>query len=112
MQPRKQYTRLTTPRIMLWTVGVVIVLLGFVFLWLIRSVLFLVFVSLLVATGIEPLVNWLKNKGRFRRPGRTDSNCRALCWRSPGSPGSPHSKLDPGNYCNSLYCSLATGRRQ
>jgi predicted PurR-regulated permease PerM len=52
---------------MLWTAGVVIVLLGFTFLWFIRNVLFLIFVSLLLATGIEPLVNKLRTKGPFSR---------------------------------------------
>lgn len=42
-------------------------LLGFTFLWFIRNVLFLVFVSLLIATGIEPLVNKLRQKGPFSR---------------------------------------------
>ncbi len=67
MQNNRPRTRITTPRIMLWTVGIVIVLLGFTFLWFIRNVLFLVFVSLLIATGIEPLVNKLRQKGPFSR---------------------------------------------
>jgi len=50
-----------------WATGVFLVALGFCFLWLIRNVLFLFFVSLLVATGIEPLVNWLRKKGPFNR---------------------------------------------
>jgi predicted PurR-regulated permease PerM len=67
MQNKRPYRRVTTPRIMLWTAGVAIVLLGFAFLWLIQNVLFLIFVSLLVATGIEPLVNKLRAKGPFSR---------------------------------------------
>src|SRR5690242_13436625 len=50
-----------------WAAGVFLVALGFWFLWLIRNVLFLVFISLLVATGIEPVVNWLRKKGPFNR---------------------------------------------
>lgn len=67
MQNKQPERRVTTPRIMLWTAGVVIVLLGFAFLWFIHNVLFLIFVSLLVATGIEPLVNKLRAKGPFSR---------------------------------------------
>ncbi|MDB5080581.1 MAG: hypothetical protein JWP00_2505 [Chloroflexi bacterium] len=67
MHNKRIYSRVTTARVMLWAAGVVLVLLGFGFLWLIRNVLFLVFVSLLVATGIEPLVNILRSKGPFSR---------------------------------------------
>lgn len=67
MQNNRPHRRVTTPQVMLWTVGIVIVLLGFTFLWFIRNVLFLVFVSLLIATGIEPLVNKLRQKGPFSR---------------------------------------------
>lgn len=56
-----------TAQVMRWTVGVVVVLLVVTFLWFIRNVLFLIFVSLLVATGIEPLVNKLRAKGPFNR---------------------------------------------
>lgn len=52
---------------MVWAAGVFLVALGFWFLWLIRNVLFLIFISLLVATGIEPVVNWLRKKGPFNR---------------------------------------------
>jgi predicted PurR-regulated permease PerM len=50
-----------------WAAGVFLVAIGFGFLWLIRNVLFLIFISLLVATGIEPVVNWLRKKGPFSR---------------------------------------------
>src|SRR4051812_22682282 len=59
--------QVTTRRVMGWAAGVFVVALGFWFLWLIRSVLFLVFLSLLVATGIEPIVNWLRKRGPFSR---------------------------------------------
>ena len=55
-------------QVAIWTATIVIVLLSFVFLWLIRNVLFLVFLSILLATGIEPLVNWLR-RGPFNRSG-------------------------------------------
>ncbi len=59
--------KVTTGRVMLWAAGIFIVALGFVFFWLIRNVVFLLFVSLLVATGIEPVVNWLRKRGPFSR---------------------------------------------
>ena len=52
----------------LWTATVVIVLLGFGFLWLIKEILFLIFLSILLATGIEPVVRWLR-RGPFNRSG-------------------------------------------
>lgn len=48
------------------TLGAVIVLVGCLFLWNIRSILFLIFISLLVASGIRPVVNWLR-KGPLNR---------------------------------------------
>lgn len=53
-------------KVALWTATIVLVLLGFEFLWLIRDVLFLVFLSILLATGIEPVVKWLR-RGPFNR---------------------------------------------
>ncbi len=52
--------------IAIWTATIILVLLGFEFLWLIRSVLFLMFLSILLATGIEPVVKWLR-KGPFNK---------------------------------------------
>ena len=67
MQEHRPRRWVPTAQVMRWTVGIVVVLLGFTFLWFIRNVLFLIFVSLLVATGIEPLVNKLRQKGPFNR---------------------------------------------
>ena len=67
MQNKERRRWVPTAQVMRWTAGVVVVLLGFTFLWFIRSVLFLIFVSLLVATGIEPLVNTLRRRGPFNR---------------------------------------------
>ncbi len=53
-------------RVAIWTATIVMVLLGFWFLWLVRNVLFLVFLSILLATGIEPVVRWLR-KGPFNK---------------------------------------------
>ncbi len=62
MQPQT----ITARKIAIWTATAILVVLGFIFLWLIRNVLFLVFLSILLATGIEPLVNRLR-KGPFNR---------------------------------------------
>jgi predicted PurR-regulated permease PerM len=51
----------------LWTLGAVLVLLGCLLLWTIRSIIFLIFVSLLLASGIRPVVNWLRKKSFFNR---------------------------------------------
>lgn len=59
-------TKITARKVALWTATVVLVLLGFEFLWLIRNVLFLIFLSILLATGIEPLVTLLR-KGPFNK---------------------------------------------
>lgn len=59
--------RVTNRRIAGWTATVILVGLGFVFLWQIRSVIFLVFISILLATGIEPVVNFLRKRGPFSR---------------------------------------------
>lgn len=48
------------------TLGGVLVLLGCFLLWNIRSILFLIFISLLLASGIRPVVNWLR-KGPLNR---------------------------------------------
>ncbi len=57
----------TNRKVAMWAASIVLVLFGFVFLWLIRNVIFLIFVSILVATGMDPLVNWLRSKGPFSR---------------------------------------------
>jgi len=57
---------ITARRVAIWTITIVLVLLGFQFLWLIRNVIFLIFLSILLATGIEPVVNWLR-RGPFNR---------------------------------------------
>jgi predicted PurR-regulated permease PerM len=57
---------ITSRKVALWTASAILVILGFYFLWLIRDVLFLVFLSILLATGIEPVVNWLR-RGPFTR---------------------------------------------
>ncbi len=56
----------TARRVAVWTATIVLVLLGFEFMWLIRNVIFLIFLSILLATGIEPLVRWLR-KGPFNK---------------------------------------------
>jgi len=58
--------KITSGKIALWTATILLVILGFVFLWLIRNILFLVFLSILFATGIEPVVRWLR-RGPFNR---------------------------------------------
>ncbi|OJW06267.1 MAG: hypothetical protein BGO39_25865 [Chloroflexi bacterium 54-19] len=50
----------------MYTATAILVLMGFVFLYLIRNVLFLIFISILLATSIEPLVNRLR-RGPFSR---------------------------------------------
>lgn len=50
----------------LWTLGAVLVLTTCLFLWNIRSILLLLFISLLLASGIDPVVNWLR-KGKLNR---------------------------------------------
>lgn len=67
MQDNEPRRWVPTAQVMRWAAGVVVVLLAFTFLWFIHSVLFLIFVSLLVATGIEPLVNMLRHRGPFNR---------------------------------------------
>lgn len=59
-------TNVTARRVAIWTATVVLVLLSFEFLWLIRNVIFLIFLSILLATGIEPVVRWLR-KGPFNK---------------------------------------------
>src|SRR5436309_1607280 len=59
-------TNVTARRVAIWTATIILVLLGFEFLWLIRNVIFLVFLSVLLATGIEPVVRWLR-KGPFNK---------------------------------------------
>jgi predicted PurR-regulated permease PerM len=56
----------TARKVAIWTATVVLVLLGFEFLWLIRNVIFLIFLSILLATGIEPVVRFLR-KGPFNK---------------------------------------------
>ncbi len=58
--------KITPGKIALWSATIILVVLGFVFLWLIRSTLFVVFLSILFATGIEPVVRWLR-RGPFTR---------------------------------------------
>jgi predicted PurR-regulated permease PerM len=58
--------KITSGKIALWTATILLVMLGFVFLWLIRNILFLLFLSILFATGIEPVVRWLR-RGPFTR---------------------------------------------
>ncbi|MBN9390238.1 MAG: AI-2E family transporter [Chloroflexi bacterium] len=53
-------------KIAMYTATAILVLMGFVFLYLIRNVLFLIFISILLATSIEPLVNRLR-RGPFSR---------------------------------------------
>lgn len=53
-------------KIAIWTATVILVILGFEFLAAIKDVLFLIFLSILLATGIEPLVNLLR-RGPFNR---------------------------------------------
>jgi predicted PurR-regulated permease PerM len=53
-------------KIGLYTATAILVVLGFVFIYLIRNVLFLIFISILLATSIEPLVNRLR-RGPFSR---------------------------------------------
>lgn len=67
MQENEPRRWVPTAQVMRWTAGVVAVLLAVAFLWFIHNVLFLIFVSLLVATGIEPLVNKLRQRGPFNR---------------------------------------------
>lgn len=45
---------------MFLTLGGVLVLLGCLILWNIRSILYLIFISLLLASGIRPVINWLR----------------------------------------------------
>lgn len=58
--------KVTFSRVAVWTLAVVSVLLAITFLWFIRNVLFLLFLSILLATGIEPVVNALR-RGPFNR---------------------------------------------
>lgn len=53
-------------KIGLYTATAILVVLGFIFIYLIRNVLFLIFISILLATSIEPLVNRLR-RGPFSR---------------------------------------------
>lgn len=53
-------------RIAMYTASAILVLIGFIFLYLIRNVIFLIFISILLATSIEPLVNRLR-RGPFSR---------------------------------------------
>ena len=53
-------------KIAMYTATALLVVLGFVFVFLIRNVLFLIFISILLATSIEPLVNRLR-RGPFSR---------------------------------------------
>lgn len=53
-------------KIAMYTASALLVILGFIFLYLIRNVLFLIFISILLATSIEPLVNRLR-RGPFSR---------------------------------------------
>jgi predicted PurR-regulated permease PerM len=53
-------------KIGMYTATAILVVLGFVFIYLIRNVLFLIFISILLATSIEPLVNRLR-RGPFSR---------------------------------------------
>jgi predicted PurR-regulated permease PerM len=53
-------------KIAAYTAAALLVVLGFVFLYLIRNVIFLIFISILLATSIEPLVNRLR-RGPFSR---------------------------------------------
>lgn len=59
-------TQITTRKIAIWTATIILVILGFEFLNAIRDVLFLIFLSILLATGIEPVVNFLR-RGPFNR---------------------------------------------
>jgi predicted PurR-regulated permease PerM len=58
--------KITFGKVVIWTSAVVLTLLAFVFLWNIKGVIFLLFLSILLATGIEPVVNWLR-RGPFNR---------------------------------------------
>jgi predicted PurR-regulated permease PerM len=58
--------QISARKVAIWTATVILVILGFEFLWLIRDVLFLIFLSILLATGIEPAVKWLR-RGPFNR---------------------------------------------
>jgi predicted PurR-regulated permease PerM len=60
---RERSPTITALRITLLVVGV---LLGLYFLYTIRSVLVIIAVALLLADGIEPLVNWLERRGLHR----------------------------------------------
>ncbi|HEX2912941.1 MAG TPA: AI-2E family transporter [Chloroflexia bacterium] len=53
-------------KVALYTAVILLVVLAFVFLYLVRNVIFLIFISILLATAIEPLVNWLR-RGPFNR---------------------------------------------
>lgn len=57
---------MSSKRMAMYTATILLVALGFVFLYLIRNVLFLIFISILLATSIEPLVNKLRH-GPFNR---------------------------------------------
>jgi predicted PurR-regulated permease PerM len=54
-------------KIVIWTILIFLVVLGFVFLWLIREVLILMFISILLSSGIEPVVRWLRAHSPFNR---------------------------------------------
>ncbi|HEX2911940.1 MAG TPA: AI-2E family transporter [Chloroflexia bacterium] len=60
-------SRVTNRRVAGWTLTIVLILLGFVFLWQIRDVVFIVFLSILLAAGIRPIVNFLQKRGPFNR---------------------------------------------
>ncbi len=49
-----------------WTLGAVLILAGCALIWLLRNVLVLIFISLLLAAGLEPLIHLLR-RGPFNR---------------------------------------------
>lgn len=53
-------------KVAMYTATALLVALGFVFVYLVRNVIFLIFISILLATSIEPLVNRLR-RGPFSR---------------------------------------------
>ena len=57
---------LPATRVALYTMAIVLVLVGFAFVWTIRNVIFLIFLSILLATAIEPLVKRLR-RGPFSK---------------------------------------------
>ncbi len=63
---RSEDPHMKARRVAINTAAIIMVALGFVFLYLIRNVIFLIFISILLATAIEPVVNRLR-RGPFSR---------------------------------------------